>query len=58
MPGSFRLGKIADIEISVHVSWLLILGYLGLANILLGLFNLVPASPWTVGASSARSSGS
>lgn len=45
MPGSFRLGKIADIEISVHVSWLLILGYLGLANILLGLFNLVPAFP-------------
>jgi len=24
MPGSFRLGKLAGIEISVHVSWFLI----------------------------------
>lgn len=28
MPGSFRLGKIAGIEISVHISWIIILVFL------------------------------
>src|SRR5256886_9948889 len=76
MPGSLRIGKIAGIDIYIHVSWIIILVlltvslaigvvcfllqlplrgtnspleeilfYLAVTNLLLGVFNLIPAFP-------------
>src|SRR5260221_381704 len=45
MPGSFRIGKIAGIDIDINVSWIIILVLLTVTNILLGVFNLIPGFP-------------